>query len=552
MADDVALPIGPPADQVAAFAAKGIELGFDWRDVWQEEHSRAFTVAKAMSRDLVEDIRAEVRRAIDEGTTLDQFVKELKPRLVSRGWWGRDRMVDPLTGEDKVVQLGSPARLRTIYQTNMRTSQMAGKWARIERTKRAFPLLRYVTAGDARVRDEHDAWQGIILPVDHPWWDTHYPPNAFNCRCDIQPVNQRMADRRGWKVNDEADIPRGEIREYVNRRTGEVTRLERGIDPGFAYNVGRATLDGLTPPPRTGPPPEDGIWSELNATLDADYEALSGFFEPFGLRARAAARAGTVFVDVAGWPLPISTGLFQGSDGEDVRLTREQLDWLPGAARTIIEPDRIGWLWIGARDGRAMLVRRYQGPLGSVDFGRGFWRWMGPRAGAFARGRLIWTREDGVLNARRYVRDSTGRFARTGSGGTDGFVGAIERGEGAPHRHDLAPIGGGAAGKLNQLGLSATNNRGDPKMVSLDRSNTRHILKRHGADSRGQIAIQAADLANMPMLLESGTLTKPSKSRSRNGAPLVQVSGSVGKRRYSAVFEVRKHTIVPKSLFRKR
>jgi SPP1 gp7 family putative phage head morphogenesis protein len=392
------LPIGPPADAVAALAAKGYEIAFDWREVWQEENARAFTVAKAMSRDLLEDIREAVTRAIDEGLTLEQFQRELRPRLVARGWWGRALMTDPADGVEKVVRLGSPARLRTIYQTNLRVSYMAGRWARLQRTKRAFPFLRYIAVDDARVRPEHAAWDDTILPVDHPWWDTHFPPNGWNCRCDVQPVNQRMIARRGWKVTADGDIPRAPIRDYVNRRTGEITRLEQGLDPGWSYNVGKAALDGLTPPPRIGRGPDDGITSELNSQLsDAGYEAVKPFFNAFNLTSREAAVKGRVFTDVAGWPLAISTGLLRRDDGEISPLGVKDGGGLADAAATIIDPDRIGWLWIAGRDGRAMLVRRYQGALGSVDFARSFWRWMGPRSGAFARGRLVWTREDGAV-----------------------------------------------------------------------------------------------------------------------------------------------------------
>lgn len=392
------LPIGPPADAVAALVAKGYEIAFDWREVWQEENAKAFTVAKAMSRDLLEDIREAVQKALDEGLTLQQFQKELRPRLVARGWWGRAMMTDPADGVAKVVRLGSPARLRTIYQTNLRVSYMAGRWARLERTKRAFPYLRYIAVDDARTRPDHAAWDDMILPVDHPWWDTHFPPNGWNCRCDVQPVNERMIARRGWSVTEGSDIPRRPIRDFVNRRTGEVTRLEEGLDPGWSYNVGKAALDGLTPAPRLGPGPEDGIASELNAQLsEADYEGVRAFFEAFDLTTRAAVLKGRVFRDVAGWPLAISAGLFRREDGAIAQLTAAQSRELADAAATIIDPDRIGWLWIAGRDGRAMLVRRYQGASGSVDFARSFWRWMGPRGGAFARGRLVWKREDGAL-----------------------------------------------------------------------------------------------------------------------------------------------------------
>ncbi len=399
MADTEPLPIGPPADAVAALVAKGYEIAFDWREVWQEENAKAFTVAKAMSRDLLEDIREAVTRALDEGLTLQQFQKELRPRLVARGWWGRALMTDPADGVEKVVRLGSPARLRTIYQTNLRVSYMAGRWARLERTKSAFPFLRYVSVKDARVRPEHAAWDGTILPVDHPWWDTHFPPNGWNCRCDVQPVNERMIARRGWEVTEDGDIPRAPMRDYVNRRTGEITRLEQGMDAGWSYNVGKAALDGLTPPPRPGRDPDDGITSELNAQLsDAAYEGVRAFFDAFNLRSREAAVKGRVFTDVAGWPLAISAGLLRRADGEISPLDAKDGAGLADAARTIIDPDRIGWLWIAGRDGRAMLVRRYQGARGSVDFARSFWRWMGPRSGAIARGRLVWTREDGPIS----------------------------------------------------------------------------------------------------------------------------------------------------------
>jgi SPP1 gp7 family putative phage head morphogenesis protein len=393
------LPIGAPEDAVAALVAKGYEIAFDWREVWQEENAKAFTVAKAMSRDLLEDIREAVTKALDEGLTLKQFQDELRPRLQARGWWGRAMMTDPADGVEKVVRLGSPARLRTIYQTNLRVSYMAGRWARLERTKSAFPFLRYISVKDARTRPEHASWDGTILPVDHPWWDTHFPPNGWNCRCDVQPVNERMMARRGWKLTGDSDIPRAPIRDYVNRRTGEVTRLEEGLDPGWSYNVGKAALDGLTPAPRLGKGPEDGIMSELNASLsDDDHARLTAFFDPFGLSTPDAAVKGRVFTDVAGWPLAVSAGLFRRDDGSIARLSAQDAAGLADAAATILDPDRIGWLWIAGRDGRAMLVRRYQGARGSVDFARSFWRWMGPKGGAIARGRLVWTREDGAVD----------------------------------------------------------------------------------------------------------------------------------------------------------
>ncbi len=79
----------PPEKAIKWFKSKGYALGFDWRDVWKEEHAIAFTVAKAASIDLLQDIRGELEKALVSGETFESFQKNLKPKLVARGWWGR-------------------------------------------------------------------------------------------------------------------------------------------------------------------------------------------------------------------------------------------------------------------------------------------------------------------------------------------------------------------------------------------------------------------------------------------------------------------------------
>ena len=39
-------------------------------------------------------------------------------------------------------------------------------------------------------RPEHLAWRGTLLPVDDPWWQTHFTPNGCGCKCRIRPVTQ--------------------------------------------------------------------------------------------------------------------------------------------------------------------------------------------------------------------------------------------------------------------------------------------------------------------------------------------------------------------------
>lgn len=225
------------------FAAKGVSPAFSYLDVWREEHLAAFSVAKAVEQDVIEAMRRAVQDAIEQGLPFDEFRKRLTPVLASLGWWGRQDRTDPITGETSEVQLGSPARLRLVLETNARVARAAGQWARIEKSKRALPMLRYRLGASEKHRPDHEAMDGVIRAADDPFWDLWFPPNGYNCKCWVEP----MTKRRTAELNGGVDMPEWamELREYKNPRTGRVVKAPRGIDPGFAYNPGKDRLAGL-------------------------------------------------------------------------------------------------------------------------------------------------------------------------------------------------------------------------------------------------------------------------------------------------------------------
>lgn len=225
-------PAAPP-EVTTFFRNKGLRPSFSWQDVEPEEHAVAFTVAKAMHVDVLDAIKGALQQAIDEGIPYDQFAKDLKPRLRRLGWWGVKEVVDPVTGKARKVQLGSPRRLRTIYQANLRSARAAGQWDRIQRTKRALPYLVYLLGPSERHRPHHEAKEGLVLPVDDPFWRTWYPPNGWGCKCHVRQITKREAEQRG--ISDSPEIP---MRDVINRRTGEVKRIPSGIDPGWETNPG--------------------------------------------------------------------------------------------------------------------------------------------------------------------------------------------------------------------------------------------------------------------------------------------------------------------------
>lgn len=171
---------GPvPAEVLAYWRAKKLTVGFDHRDVWNEEHDYAFSAAKIMRFDVLAAMQQELDRAIRDGVPFEQFKQNVEPRMRALGWWETHEVSDPKTGDTATVN--PPARLRTIFQTNMRTARAVGQYARIQRNKRARPYLLYQLGPSIKHREEHVAWHGLLLPVDDPFWGYAFPPNGHGC-----------------------------------------------------------------------------------------------------------------------------------------------------------------------------------------------------------------------------------------------------------------------------------------------------------------------------------------------------------------------------------
>ncbi|MEQ1695993.1 MAG: phage minor head protein [Hyphomicrobiaceae bacterium] len=238
MAETIQYRTAPSPEVLAYFRNKGQTLSFDWRDVWPQEHAHAFTVAKATQIEVLNTIREAVDDALARGVPFEQFRAGLEPRLKALGWWGKQLMGDPATGQVELVQLGSPHRLRIIYDANIRTANAAGLWERIWRTREMLPFLIYMETTSVEPRDEHLIWARtpIVLRVDDPWWETHFPPNGWQCKCWVLQVDEEDARAAGWTPDTQA--PELDAQDWTNKRTGDVMSVPAGIDPGWQTNPG--------------------------------------------------------------------------------------------------------------------------------------------------------------------------------------------------------------------------------------------------------------------------------------------------------------------------
>lgn len=209
----------PFAEQINYHRAKLNLPTESYADILGEEHDHAFVVAGANRLDMLADFRAAVDKAIIDGTTLEEFRKDFDSIVAKYGWDYKG---------------GRNWRSRTIYDTNLYGSYQAGRYEQQREMAKLKPYWEYRhRAGQKDPREEHEAWHGLILHCDDPWWQTHYPINAYNCKCSVFAHSKGDLERKGLKVGVAPPI------EYETQIIGKnsdnprMVQVPKGLDAGF-------------------------------------------------------------------------------------------------------------------------------------------------------------------------------------------------------------------------------------------------------------------------------------------------------------------------------
>jgi len=257
----IAVGFGTPYQEQIDFLRNKLRLPTQrWDDIMRSAHDRCFIVAGAAKADLLADLQDAVVRAA-QGGGLDQFRKDFKAIVARRGWSG-------WTGEG--TPAGEAWRTRVIYQTNLTTSYWASRYQEMTDPQyvRWHPFWRYVHSDAvAHPRKLHLAWDGLTLPHDHAFWQTHFAPNGWGCMCRIVPVT-RAEGERAAKAGKNVP-PSGW--DQIDPKTG----VQVGIDKGFDYAPGASVArnfqslidDKLI---RLDAPIGAAMWEELKPVLMAE------------------------------------------------------------------------------------------------------------------------------------------------------------------------------------------------------------------------------------------------------------------------------------------
>lgn len=96
----------------------------------------------------------------------------------------------------------------------------AAQWQRIQRSKRAMPYLLYQLGPRREACQLHLKWDGVVLPVDDPWWEQHFPPNSDGCTCGVRQVSKH------------------EHQKILASGKAIASPTDDGIEPGWDFNPG--------------------------------------------------------------------------------------------------------------------------------------------------------------------------------------------------------------------------------------------------------------------------------------------------------------------------
>ncbi len=291
---------------------KGYQISYDYDELAGRAHHQAFTAAKVMRADLLQDLHSALLSAQRAGTPFKSFLENLKPTLKSKGWWGEQDIINPKTGEVKTVQINGH-RLQNIFNTNKRVAYSVARHKK--QRKGTTEYWSYTSLLLPTSRDSHTALHGTVLHRGNDFWLTNYPPNGWGCKCKVRAYTKGQLDKRGTKIAQQApDSIASKDWAYDIGAGNRVSRISK-------LNLAAVSLAQIAAKP------------ELDKLTDEQLKTR--FYNTLGVK------EGELYIDAIGDPMTVGDELFTSANGHSKLKKRNRHLYVDELAETIAEPDEI-------------------------------------------------------------------------------------------------------------------------------------------------------------------------------------------------------------------
>lgn len=156
---------------------RGVVLPEEYYDPKNEKQRKELmTVSRLAGLAQIEQINDELLTALAEGESFETWKERMK-------------------GDPDLGYL-TDAHLETVFRNYTQTAYNAGRWANFEQNKLAVPFLMYSAINDGRTTDICRSRNGIIRPVDDPFWATNSPMMHHRCRSTLVALTRSQAEKR--------------------------------------------------------------------------------------------------------------------------------------------------------------------------------------------------------------------------------------------------------------------------------------------------------------------------------------------------------------------
>lgn len=176
-----------------------------------ELRARAMVITDVEDLDVVQRVRDRIARVVGDGEDWDKVRQEIAQDVV------------PWLGD------GADRRAKVLLRTHGNQVYGLADHEVMERQTEVFPYWQYVSSQDEKVRDSHAVLDGIVLPANDPFWQDHYPPWDWNCRCRVVPLMQEDVDAMIEQDKDKPLEERRVLSEGDRERMASQGKLYRTV-----------------------------------------------------------------------------------------------------------------------------------------------------------------------------------------------------------------------------------------------------------------------------------------------------------------------------------